>query len=414
MSRDEQALKVDPPRVLLVGPLPVPPVTGGVEKGIDMLLRTDLARRTKMRLFNNSRRRDPRRPLHARFRYQVGMIRSFRRELQQEPVDLIHVKTSSDINFYQNSLYALMARRSGLPVLLQIHGGMFEVFYQESLAPLRAWIRHTLSSVDRVAVLSRGWADRIARIAPQARLAVVPNGLEAGELASLGEVDGNRPEQVLFVGTGDPELNCKKGLDDLLEVLPRLLTRFPAVTWVLAGLHNPMEARNRVKGSLEPGTRLGERVRFLPLVGGETRLALLRESSILVVPSRYENMPNLLLEAMAAGMGVVASNVGAIEEMLSPPDGGIIFEAADRDGLMGALERLLACASLVSEQGRRNRATVTRQYTLSVVERELEKIYRECVQDRITHPSRRRDFALEQGGGTHPRPPSGVTRSVGR
>ena len=49
------------PRVLLVGPMPVSPVTGGVEKGIDMLLRTDLAKRTEMRLFNNYRRPDPRR-----------------------------------------------------------------------------------------------------------------------------------------------------------------------------------------------------------------------------------------------------------------------------------------------------------------------------------------------------------------
>ncbi|PYQ10469.1 MAG: hypothetical protein DMH00_11090, partial [Acidobacteria bacterium] len=224
MSRDHQALDLDLPRVLLVGPLPIPPVTGGVEKGIDMLLRTNLARRTKMRLFNNSRRRDPGRPMYARLRYQLGMIRSFRQELGQRPVDLVHVKTSSDINFYQNSLYALMARWSGLPVLLQIHGGMFEVFYEESIPPLRAWIRHTLSSVDRVAVLSRGWADRIARIAPRAHVAVIPNGVEAGELASLSEAGDKRREQVLFVGTGDPELDVKKGLEDILEVLPRLLT----------------------------------------------------------------------------------------------------------------------------------------------------------------------------------------------
>src|SRR5947209_8439439 len=295
-----QTFKGDLPRVLLVGPLPVAPVTGGVEKGIDMLLRTGLARRTKMRLFNNSRRRDPWRPLYARLRYQVGMIRSFGTELKRQPVDLIHVKTSSGINFHQNSLYALTARLLGLSVLLQIHGGKFEVFYRESAPLARAWIRHTLSNVSRVAVLSRQWADRIARIAPRARLSVIPNGMEAGEITSLSQVNARRREQVLFVGTGDPELNIKKGLDDLLDVLPRLIPRHPDASWVLAGLHDPIEVRNRLGGSLNPGTQLEGRVRFLPLVAGEERLALFRESSILVLPSRYENMPNLLLEAMAA------------------------------------------------------------------------------------------------------------------
>jgi len=358
---------------------------GGVEKGIEILLRTDLARRTGMRLFNNYRRRDPARPLHDRLRYQLGMIRSFRRELRRLPVDVIHVKTSSGLNFLQNSLYALTGRVLGLPVLLQIHGGKFELSYQESSPVVRAWIRHTLSNVERVAVLSCQWAERIGRIAPRARLAVIPNGLEAAEITSLGRVCERRREQVLFMGSGDPVLNVEKGLHDLVEVLPRLLARHPSAAWVLAGLHDPVDLRNRVERLLGPGARLEEHVRFLPLVAGEERLALFRESSILVLPSRYENMPNLLLEGMAAGMGVVASNVGAIQEMLCPPDGGILFEPGDRDGLMEAIDHLLDCASLVTEQGRRNRVAVSRHYTMSVIERELEKTYRELVRDRKTH-----------------------------
>ncbi len=154
------------PRVLLVGPLTEPPIRGGVEKGVDMLLRTDLAERTSMRLFNNYRRRDPSRRLRARLRYQFGMIRAFRKELGRQRVDLVHVKTSSGVNFHQNALYAWTARFTGLPVILQIHCGMFAAFHQESPGLLRAWIRHTLTGVDRVVVLSRLWADRITAIAP--------------------------------------------------------------------------------------------------------------------------------------------------------------------------------------------------------------------------------------------------------
>ena len=386
------------PRVLLVGPMPVSPVTGGVEKGIDMLLRTDLAKRTEMRLFNNYRRPDPRRRLHSRLGYQLGMIRSFRSELNRRPVDLVHVKTSSGINFYQNSLYALAARLSGLPVLLQIHGGKFKVFYQESNFLLQAWIRHALSSVDKVAVLSHHLADRLQAIAPRVRTVVIPNGLEASEIGSLSETEERGPGRMLFMGAGEQGLNLEKGLGDLLEVLPRMLQRYPTSTWILAGLHDPKSIRDYLEGSLEPGTQIEERVRFLPVVAGQERLALFRESSILVLPSHFENMPNLLLEAMAAGMGVVASDVGAIPEMLNAPAGGILFEARDRSGLENAIERLLSFPSLVGEQGRRNRTTLTREYALSVVERKLEKTYRDIVSEWKTH---------------HPNPPRASVRSEG-
>jgi len=347
-----------------------------------MLLRTDLARRTGMALFNNYRPPDPCRPLHARLRYQLGMVQSFWRELRRRSPDLVHVKTSSGLNFHQNSLYALSARLSGRPVLLQIHGGKFELFYRQSNRAVRAWIRHTLASVDRVAVLSRGWAECISRIAPRARTVVVPNGLEGAEIKSLSEAGRRRPYRVLFMGTGDARLNVEKGLEDLLAVLPRLLARHPEASFVLAGLDDPAAVRERVGES-------SERLTLLPSVAGEQRVSLFRDCSILAFPSHYENMPNVLLEGMAAGMGVVASRVGAIPEMLGAPAGGILFEARDREGLSGALGSLLGSAASAREQGRRNLATVKREYHLSIVERELERIYLDILAERRSgHPVR--------------------------
>src|SRR4030095_4807233 len=128
------------PNVLLVGPLSPPPPRGGGERGAGLVRRGRLARRPAMRLFNTFRLHDPSRSLLQRLIFQVRMILAFRHSLK-ENVNLVHIKTSSGINFFQNSLYALVARLSGLPVLLQIHSGRFETFYLGSSAPLRAWIR---------------------------------------------------------------------------------------------------------------------------------------------------------------------------------------------------------------------------------------------------------------------------------
>ena len=349
---------------------------GGVEKGVDMLLRTRLARDTGMRLFNNYRRRDASRPLRARLQYQAGMVRAFRSEMRRFRPDLVHVKTSSGINFYQNSLYVHAARLARLPVLLQLHCGKFEAFYRGSPAPLKAWIRYTLRRAHRVAVLSNYWKERLSALAPGTRLVVIPNGLEQEELERLAGPHDRLSIQVLFMGTGEAWLNREKGIEDLLAVLPRLAADYPSVRWVLAGLESPEEAEGwwRGRGLARPAR---ERVLCKGVVSGEERVGLLRDSTLLVLPSYFENMPNIVLEAMAAGLVVVATRVGALPEMLGEDEGGFLVPVGDKSAFEGALRRALDEGDGLADRGRRNRATVERHLTLPVVERGLEAVYRE-------------------------------------
>jgi len=367
------------PRVLLVGPRPDPPFYGGVEKGVDLLLGTDLARRTGMRLFNTYRKRDTSRPLRERLRYQIGMIRSLGRDLAEHPVDLVHVKTSTGINFHQNAIYALVARRAGLPVVLQIHDGKMAAFYEASPRWMRAWIRHAFLRATRLLVLSSRWADWIASIAPGARVSVVPNGLGREELMCLTRDRAEaRRTQAVFIGTGQEELDREKGLEDLLAVLPEVSRLHPAAVWVLAGLAAPETVQGRLAAAqVPPGNQAGH-VRCLGLIDPEQRVKLLQESSILLMPSYYENMPNLLIEAMAGGLGIIATTVGAIPEMVGQGDGAFLLEPGDRQALQAALSEALASPEKVERQGLRNRDAVAREYTMDVVEERLEGIYLEA------------------------------------
>jgi glycosyltransferase involved in cell wall biosynthesis len=363
------------PRVLLVAPYPDPPFQGGVERGVDLLLRGRLARRASMRLFNTYRSPDPGRSAFERIAYMIRMIRALRREIAASEFDLVHIKTSSGINFYQNSLYALAARRKGLPVVLQLHCGKLPAFYLSSPWFLRSWIRRTLTSVNRVAVLSEAWSERVAAIAPRSRRRIVPNGLEEADLDSLHPVKDRSRSSVLFLGTGRADLNREKGLEDLLEIMPSLVHRYPKAAWVLAGLPDPESVRERLERRL---TATEVSVCCRGLVEGDAKIALFRSSSILVLPSYFENMPNTVLEAMAAGMAVVATNLGAIPEMLGNGAGGILTEPGDRESLGRGLERLLEAPEMVERLGLRNRSAVAQEYTMEVVERKLEDLYREA------------------------------------
>jgi glycosyltransferase involved in cell wall biosynthesis len=106
-----------------------------------------------------------------------------------------------------------------------------------------------------------------------------------------------------------------------------------------------------------------------------------------VLPSYFENMPNVLLEAMAAGMGIVATEVGAVREMLQGGRGGHLIAPGDRGALEKALMELLEDSSLTRHQGEVNLKAVQSEYTMSVVQQRLEAIYRELAHWPKTSPS---------------------------
>jgi glycosyltransferase involved in cell wall biosynthesis len=261
-----------------------------------------------------------------------------------------------------------------VPVVLQIHDGKFGAFYLHSRAILRAWIRYTLGSVQRVIALSRDGEARLRAIAPRARFCVVPNGLGEQQMADLTAAAPACDPQVLFVGTGDAQLNEEKGLGDLLSILPTLATTHSESRWVLAGLSGSGETRDRVYAA-RPELQGDDRIRFMGCVDGEDKVALLRSSTILVLPSYFENMPNILLEAMAAGMGVVATGVGAIPEMLGHGKGGVLIDPGHPEALKKSLDLMLREPARALKQGRWNRDMVLRRYGMSAVERELRSVY---------------------------------------
>src|SRR2546428_348727 len=229
-------------------------------------------------------------------------------------------------------------------------------FYEESTRWMRAWIRHAFLAATRLLVLSSRWADWIASIAPEARVSIVPNGLGREELLCLNRDCGEaRPKQVVFIGTGQEELDRDKGLEDLLAVLPEVSRHHPAAGWVLAGLGAPEIVQGRLAAANVPRGNPAGNVRCLGLIDPDQRVKLLQESSILLMPSYFENMPNLLLEAMAGGLGIVATSVGASPEMLGQGEGGFLLEPGDREALQAALSMALTSSEKVARQGLWNR-----------------------------------------------------------
>jgi glycosyltransferase involved in cell wall biosynthesis len=112
-------------------------------------------------------------------------------------------------------------------------------------------------------------------------------------------------------------------------------------------------------------------------VEGARKTRLLQEAAVLVLPSRHplEGQPLVILEALGAGTPVVASDLGAIPDMVRDGIEGFIVQAGDVDALADRLTRLLDDRSLRAEMGRSARRRYEQEYTMSVFVRRIANLW---------------------------------------
>ena len=172
---------------------------------------------------------------------------------------------------------------------------------------------------------------------------------------------------MLFVG----RLAAQKGVATLLDAVPLLRTRAAVV---LVGDGPQRAALERQAGHLGP-----DRVHFQGFVPHAEVPAWLTAADVLVLPSIYEELGSVLLEAMAAGLPVVASAVGGIPDALG--DAGRLVPPSDPVALAAAVDELLDDPALAAELGEaaRRRATAFSWDTLAG--RVLD-VYRQVVEHR--------------------------------
>jgi glycosyltransferase involved in cell wall biosynthesis len=366
-SNEQQAQRmIRNVRVLMSGPLP--PAIGGMASVIDMLARSSLSDRCELTLFETGKttpaNRSPMQGLRARWRVMTDWWSHLGR------ADLAHIHTCSGLTFALDGLLLLLARARRVPVVLHIHGARFDDFLDRLGPVTRALARMVARRAHRVIVLSDEWLERLTPRLPGSNLKVVANGVAAPRTVEGSQAPNDRVE-FLFLGS----LGTRKGVPDLLSALARSSGQWQLL---LAGGEEHPGDLERVQKDID---RLGitDRVHVLGPVVGDAKACLLGRVSGFVLPSHAEGLPIALLEAMAAGLPVVVSTVGAMPEVVRDGQEGWVIEPGDVDALANALDRLASSATERERMGRIARDTCERRYGIERMVESLIHLYDQCL-----------------------------------
>ncbi|MFH2002782.1 MAG: glycosyltransferase family 4 protein [Planctomycetota bacterium] len=212
------------------------------------------------------------------------------------------------------------------------------------------------------------------------RISVVENGIiqETFEQAALPEENARVfQDRTLSPRLGTVGLlNAAKGHDILIQAFASLLKRFPHAGLAVVG-----------EGALRPSLErlihgLGLQGRVI-LAGYRTDIpSVLKELDLFVFPSLWEGMPYVVLEAMASGLPVVATDVNGSRDLVLPGQTGLIVPPSDSDALADACAEILDDEGKAQSMSRQAIQRVREHYTLEMMLEKTEAVYYKIVEER--------------------------------
>ncbi len=218
---------------------------------------------------------------------------------------------------------------------------------QVALGCLTAWL------ADLVLTPSRATAAEVARDYGVGAIEVLPNVTGGLEIA-LAADGGETPGYFLFVG----RLRIRKGVEVLLQALADGAAGLSGAVLLIVGDGEHADHLRALAERLD----LGSRVRFVGRRSAAEVRGLLAAATALVVPSIYEGMPLVILEAMESGVPVIASAVSGIPEVVVDGETGWLVPPEDSSALGGALTAALSAPDEARRRGAAGRRRVDDLY----------------------------------------------------
>lgn len=279
--------------------------------------------------------------------------------------EIVHIHMSSRGSFYRKSLFVMKAYNMNKKIIIHIHGSEFQKFYhEESNSIQKKYIKRILNKSNKVIALSDEWKTILSEIVENNKIEVLYNSIEVKSNLNNKNYE---EENILFLG----RLGKRKGVYDILEVAPKIISKHPNVKFIIAGDGEVDNVRTLCK---EKG--IEKNVKILGWTSGDDKIKLLNQATVYLLPSYNEGMPISILEAMSYKLPVVSTNIGGIPQLVREDIEGYLFNPGDLSELESILNKILSSEKLRKKLGGNSFEKVDKHFNIEKNIYKLCSIYR--------------------------------------
>lgn len=282
---------------------------------------------------------------------------------------ILHLHVSERFSFLRKALLLVLGRTFRVPAILHHHGAELITSYRSGNGAMKFLVRSTVRLAALNLVLGEVHREFLAQDlgVDRDRIVVLHNATGDRQLA--------RPDRTAYVGGRFQllflaNLIPRKGVGELLSALALLRSRGTDVPVILAG-------GGRIDHYRRESAELGiaDLCTFAGWVSGDGLSGLLESADALVLPSFHEGLPMSILEALSAGVPVIATEVGSIPEVLDSGVDSLLLKPGDVPSLAQAIETLVKDHALRGALAIAGRALFERKFTQEAYARDLMTVY---------------------------------------
>jgi len=294
------------------------------------------------------------------------------REINRKSPDIIHLQGTHPLY----CLTAILSQRR-YPTIITVHGIMavemeFHLKRNFLLRFLSKFIeKKTLSMIRNIIVV----APQIGEIIHEMNginTFMIPNGVNVNLIKKIEPAKFDKDNIIFFIGN----FNERKGIDILIRAFNEVKKSISDSNLFIAGSG---EEESNLK-NLVKKLDLESDIKFLGFVKGDKKFSLIKSANILVLPSVWESLPIAVLEGMACGKPIIASNVGGIPYLVDEGVNGFLVRPGEVKELSDKIIKVLKNKKLQKSMGKAS-LKMSEDFEWSKIAEKTYKVYKEIVEE---------------------------------